>query len=64
MKKIKEERRGAARTPSERKKGAASPPERKNGGVGCQVSLERKTTRKRKEGERRGRSPTRKKDRH
>ena len=64
MKKIQEERRGAARTPSERKKWAASPPERKNGGVGCQVSLERKTTRKRKEGERRGRSPTRKKDRH
>ena len=63
MKKIKEERRGAARTPSERKKWAASPPERKNGGVGCQVSLERKTTRKRKEGERRGRSPTRKKER-
>ena len=46
-----------------RKKWAASPPERKNGGVGCQVSLERKTTRKRKEGERRGRSPTRKKER-
>ena len=47
-----------------RKKEMGSQPPRKKGGVGCQVSLERKTTRKRKEGERRGRSPTRKKDRH